>query len=660
MTDQSIPLPVLPARVSPGRAYFQCRNTRSKAGQDRKGKGKQRAYDPDESKSYSGLSFDAIYAGLEHSTVLKKLQQRTATFDSQRYSPPSQDVETVLYIEKDQSEATTHAGITEELAWSGSTLVWSKGSSIYRTHTFSEDADDKHHVVQALFAFFEVPAPPRADGLPDSSLPPEQRPTSPPSLVPDNGSSTSTDSNDDLYGPFHPRTPPPAWSDDNATASISQEAASTLTSVQQVRVLVVLLQEELRLYYPGGQLHIVPLSFPVSKIWAMERGLLLEKQTGAMKSTPHWLSGLSGTASSSTQSLPEPVFYSIIDPYEDAKPLTKVPDLLNIPAAKPLDPLKARQEAKTTRMTEAAVFCEDDERIVFISDRRDSSDPILLTMNCKTAKLSIWAYTTLVRDPMEEITAFRQLMKDEATAHHLNDMQSDRTLDLGSTSLRLPHATLGKRRRSSDEQSMHLPSSELDLPGFTAEHNTSHRPAGSTATQRRVSALLERRKSQHNPNATVSELLGGLAPAGLPLSGTSNGVSQDKQHRRTSLLKAATSAGMDRRSSTTRNELSVSLDRMAIGATNSHVHPHTLSQHTQLPALSQTPGMSVEPGQLASHEKQERLEAIVGNGDMERETSLRVSPHINKEPESDIYITRLYRTEVPGISSVTLILNSPS
>lgn len=648
MTEPSIPLAVLPERVSPGRAYFQCRNRiRRTRQEDRKGKGKQRADDFSGGANTCAIPPELIYAGIENSPLLRKLQQNKRRGRTTRPGLDSNEVHSLLHYEELGLPQSNRPDVTEELAWSGSTLIWSKGSSIYRKYTFSENPDDKQSIAQALFAYFEVPAPPKAQEQ-DPASSPASTSSSPPPLTNGSASPTSIYDDDDLYGPFHPRTPPPAWSDDNATASASQEAASTLTSVRKVRVLTVLLEEELRLYYPSGQLHIIPLPFEVKTIWAMERGLLLERQSESRTSLPNWFED-PPSASTSSQTMSDAVFYSMLDPFDAMKPVAKVSGLLNIPAAEPREPLQARQQTEVAPASSPSLYCDEDDQVVLVSDRRDSSEPIMVTLNAKTSRLSIWAYANIVRGPEAEVSAFKERMREEEKEEaQLNGLAGERSVDRGGTSFAALHGTLGKRRRSTDAQARPQ-SSELDILGLAGEGDQSQRPRGSTATSRRISALLDRRKNQHNPDATVSELLGSLAPAGNPSSAYTNGQSQDKARRRTSLLTTATSAVMDRRTSTTRNELSVSLDRMALVAPGAPSN----SQQSQAPMLPSQAGVAaatVDPGQLASHEKQERFEALVGNGDMEREVSMIGSLHFDHEARSDIYISRLHSVELNGTS----------
>jgi hypothetical protein len=277
------------------------------------------------------------------------------------------------------------------------------------------------------------------------------------------------------------------------------------------------------------------------------------------------------------------------------------------------------------------------------------SQAIIVTFNTKTTKLSIWSYAVVIPKPLDEVEAFRHKVKEQELeeTNSSDDLLGNVTIDKAGMSIAAPYLTLGKRRRSSDGLDNALPSSEPDFPASTADSETSHQPLGSTAISRRISALLDRRKSHHNPDSTVADLLGSLAPAGTQGASHASGSSQEKMHRRTTLLKNVTSAGMDRRSSTTRNELSVSLDRMAIGASLMPAHSQTSqpssSQQTTVP-------ITVDPGDLASHDEQERFEALVGHGELERETSLAATPHYDDHSNSDIFISRLYSVELSGIS----------
>lgn len=648
MADLSIPLPILPARVSPGRAYFQCRNRRQQSRDDGKGKGKQRASSSPNGDIPSGLAYDAIYAGLKDNPLFKKLQQDGARTDILEAGSNTPIIQTLLYCDSSpvRERGTYEPPLVEELAWCGSTLIWSKGTSIYRKYSFSEDLDEQQTIQQALFAYFEVPAKPKAQQEASDTSVTSSSPSSPPALTHASLSPSSSSSNEDLYGPFHSSTPLPPWSDDNATASATQEAASTLTSVCKVRVLVVLQAHALRLYYPNGQNHVVPLAFHVEKVFALERGVILQRKEMAKTPLPDWWPS---TSSSNTfnDSISEPVFYTLLEPSEEARPVSKVPALFNIPTACPADPFLARQQTKFPSSAHPTIYSEKEERIVYASDRKDTSQAVIVSLNRRTAKLSIWSYASVVPKPLDEVQAFRLKVKEEEL-EELNPIDELLgNISKAGTSFAAPLLTLGKRRRSNDGLDNAAPSSEPDFPASTADSEASQRPSGSTAISRRISALLDRRKSHHNPDSTVADLLGSLAPAGMQGATHATGSNQEKMHRRTALLKTVTSAGMDRRSSTTRNELSVSLDRMAIGASLMPAH-----SQTSQPSSSQQSAVptTVDPGELASHDKQERFEALVGHGELERETSVTAMPHYDDHSSSDIFISRLYSVELSGVS----------
>lgn len=645
MTDVSIPLPVLPARVSPGRAYFQGKaGRRRRSGkQDVKGKGKERAFESEAGEEFSGLSEDAIYAGIKDNPLLKKLRQGTGRIVALEGETATPEIQKVLWFDEPSSDHSNGSGLIEELAWCGSTLIWSKGSSVYRKYSFSERPDDKQTIKQALFAYFDLPAAPEQE---QDIHQPGHLSAQTSQLPRPRDSQTNRSGSNDLYGPFHSSTPIPPWSEDNVTASAAQEAASKLTSVRKVRVVAILQDEALRLYYPDGQHHIVPLNVPVRKVWAMERGIMLEKQMTPRTPLPDWWP--SSSLAKDAQMV-EPVFYSLLEPFEEARPVSKVSTIFDAPPAKPLHPLQARAQTKVSSMSPAALYQEQDERIVYLSDRKDLSEAIMVTFNAKTAKLSVWAYAHLVSKPLDEIETFRQHMQGqvyESGAHQGEGTASKRPARTSGTSFSAPHGTLGKRRRSSDGQNGPTSSSERDLPVSMEASEVSH-PSGSTAVSRRISALLDRRKSQHNPDSTIADLLGGPQLSTKQHLSHSGGSTQDIAHRRTSILKGAISTGMDRRTSTTRNELSVSLDRMAIGALAA---PPSV-QYSQLPASQQsTASVTVDPGQLASHDKQERFDALVGHGEMERETSLIATPHYDNDARSNLYISRLYSTVLAGVS----------
>lgn len=632
MTDPSIPLPSLPSRVSPGRAYFQCRNKVQQSRQASKGKGKQRAYDGSGDEELSSLPYDAIYAGIKDSPLFKKLQPENGN--------RLPEIQTRAYYAQTPFKCDSNASAVEELAWCGSTLIWSKGSSIYRKYSFSEDPNDKQTIEQALFAYFDVSSKPDPllNSKDDSSA--LSSPSATQELAHNETSTASSPQDDSLFGPFHSNTPLPPWSEDNTTASASQEAASTLTSTRKVRVLVILQSECILLYYPDGQKHIVPCVCKVEKLWAMERGVLLERHNVARAPLPNWWPSTS-SLNGSEHLVSEPKLYALLDPHEEVRPVSKVSSLFDIPASYPPEPSRPGQRPQVSSAGQISAFCEQDELIIYLSDRQDMSEPIIVTLNALTSKMSIWSYANVVKSPLDEVNAFRSAARGEV----LQEVDVRNNVSQFRAGVRPAyHPTLGKRRRSVDGQHILQLSSEPEIPASTTDGNSSHQISGATAVSRRVSSLLERRRSQHNPDSTVADLLGSTVPADQRSSYT-NGHKHVKAQRRTSVLQTATSSSMDRRTSTTRNELSVTLDRMAIGASlmpsNSQTSQPTSSQHSA--------ATMADPGQMAAQDRQERFEALVGHGELERETSVTGFAQHHEEASSDILISRLHSLDLIGI-----------
>lgn len=641
MTDLSIPLPSLPARVSPGRAYFQCRNKVRQSRQDSKGKGKHRVSESFNAEGPSSLPYDAVYAGIKDSPLFQKLKPKAGN------RPP--EVKTRLYCNQRASRESDTPDNVEELAWCESTLIWSRGSSIYRKYSFSEDPNDDQTIQQALFAYFDVPAKPKqrpTSSSSDSSA--SSTSSNAPSLRNDVSSPASSLQDDSLFGPFHSKVPPPPWSEDNTTASASQEAASTLTSTLRVRALVILQSRCILLYYPDGQKHIVPCLGQIERLWAMERGILLERRIASKVPLPNWWPSTSSENDLETD-IPEPRFYALLDPCQEAKPVSKVPNLFNIPSTHSPESSQARQSNKVSSSGQAITFCEQDEGIVLVSDRQDLSDPIIVTFNPLSSRVSVWSYANFEQNPLDEINSFRdRVSEDTMKWMNAGDTSTHNNATVRTSSnLAAYQPTLGKRRRSNEGHNQQQPSSEPDNPGFTTNGDYLYRNPGATAVSRHVTSLLERRKSQHNPDSTIADLLGSRA---LAEQRSTHAISQshDKLHRRTSTLQNAISSSMDRRTSTTRNELSVSLDRMAIGASlmpsGSQASQAISSQHSAAPTIA-------DPGHMAAQDRQERFEALVGHGELERETSLTsVRQQSRDDSLSDILISRLHSLEIPGVT----------
>lgn len=619
LMSPSLTLSPLQARqcdISPGRAYFSASN-RSRKGKERANDEDSEVLSFDEASSFSGQ--DGLPALLE---TLRSISRKKQTG---RYTARN-EAQIAIFVPTPALDKHGHLlncpeELPDELAWKGHTLVWSKGNTVFRKYSYTHSAsagssslavDDANEpsgriIQQALFAYFEVPA--RSSGSDQQE--PHSQPVASTSSLPDTASDNS------LFGPF--REPlPPAWSDDNANASATRATASTLTSVKIVRALCVRFWDNIYLYYPDGAHHVVPIDFPVKTVWPLDRGILLERDVNAVG---HTASRFSWEDEESTAG--QSAYYVLLDPFDSVKPVAKARILTGIPDAFAPNPLLARQSV--TAHGQSKPMPDLDERVVFTSgSRSDGSEPIIVTLHKKKGRLSVWTYSQVPASPKSTYNQFKQrIMQQELAESEANwpvaANMSNGTMQDDVATGRLPSA-IGKRRRS--EQSAIEP-----LPGAAA----------STAAQRQISTLLDRRKSTMNPNASVVDFLEAMGTdtrgfsAGNVAAAAAGRSSQGAEQPLRRASTALSSEFMNRRHSAVRTELSVSLNRMALG-----------SQRKQ----------SLANGAVA--------EAIMGadelvqpgHGEIERETSFVIEEYREEREQTDFYMARLGSVDVSDADQI--------
>ncbi|PLW23072.1 hypothetical protein PCASD_10528 [Puccinia coronata f. sp. avenae] len=167
----------------------------------------------------------------------------------------------------------------EELCWKASTLIWSKGSLIFRKFDYSttnsslaQDSTFRQHVIQALFAYFD-----------------------PPSLT---SPTTSLDfaSGDHLPTPLsfqeQAQSTQPSkfsaepWSDNRLTQRSDQQKRWRSSNATPVRALCVLLSEVMKIYFDTGEEYTLAVPFPIQKAWPIERGVMMMKKPTSVRPRP--------------------------------------------------------------------------------------------------------------------------------------------------------------------------------------------------------------------------------------------------------------------------------------------------------------------------------------------------------------------------------------
>lgn len=368
----------------------------------------------------------------------------------------------------------------EELSWTKRKVVWTRGGSIYRTYTFVEQEQD---VVQALFAWFEVE---------------DRNTTTPTQSVPQND-------NPSTFGPFR-RPPPPAWTDDPLALPVDPTPTLPSPSTHLERSLIIFLSDIAFVYPPSGGSHPFQLPFHLRRAWAMDKGILMERA----KEGKEVLGEMSAEL---------PTLYSLLNPADEIKVVSSASALSN---------LFSTTYAQAKSPTEPVQDFQD--RLVFASDRRDGSEPILVSVNKRTRKISVLAYGRV---------------DTEADSFDLNEMRMDK----------------GKRN---DDQTNASTSLVQERPAPAVKRKRS-----SVANSSRLAAAHDRERIQRRPSA----INGSLPVTGAATSEEADlldalGGTMGAAMKRTASAISAMSA-VDRRGSVTRNELSVTMDRMALGVGSS-------------------------------------------------------------------------------------------
>jgi anaphase-promoting complex subunit 1 len=382
--------------------------------------------------------------------------------------------------------------IIEELSWTKSRVIWAKGGSIYRTFTFKEHGQD---VVQALFAWFEV------------SVPTESTSSS---------STTTFDDTTSTFGPFQ-RPPPPVWTDDALALPVDPTASQPPPVIRLERSLVIFLADIAFVYPPSGGTFPFQLPFHLRRAWAMDKGILLEREREGKE-----VFGAPGGEHIAELA----TLYSLLNPADEIKVVSSTPSLSNLFSTSTSEYAMAAHP--TTPVQDLS------DRIIFASDRRDGSEPILVSVNRRSMSVSVWSYG--------------RVDTELSGTFNLNDEAGTEEMSKGTS-------------RDKDHMDDIPPSSR---PGGSYKRkrssvgNVSTLPSNSNDRER-----LQRRPSTVNGIATGA----GAEEADL-LEALGESIGAIAMKRTASALSSMSAP--DRRGSVTRNELSITMDRMALGVGSSN------------------------------------------------------------------------------------------
>lgn len=420
---------------------------------------------------------------------LSKLSRRTRT--------AQQAPSTFLVSSFDPSRAEgAPAPPLEELSWTGSSVVWARGGTVVRTYTFASQGQD---VSQALFAYFPVPSEPSSPVASTSAI--------------------RTD--DATFSPFR-RPPPPAWTDDPLALPIHPTPSLPSAPPSLERHLVIFLSDIAFAYSPSGGSVPFQLPFHLRRAWAMDRGILLERAEEG---------GEGDQAEMAT-------LYSLLDPSEEMKVVSTTCSLSQLFPSRTTSTASPPAQPIATGPTEPIQDLQD--RIIFVSSRTDGSEPVLVSANASTGKISIWAYAQL-EDALDEpasTTAEKGKGKEKAAAKPLPALGVGGDRSLSS----------GKRKRSSFANAS---SASISLGD---RDRLQRRPSGVGGAGGAGPGSISLAVGATNGGTEEADLLEALGES----MGAGAGV------KRTASAMSALAA-VDRRGSVTRNELSITMDRMALG-----------------------------------------------------------------------------------------------
>lgn len=168
--------------------------------------------------------------------------------------------------------------IDEELFWFDFTLVWSRGTTVYRTFTYDHEGQ---RVKKAMFAWFrEMPMP--AGGNQE---------------ITHSGTPVSDDTQSAMRRTKKPTKKPPAktfgpWASSYNASWSSRSTSKTASQTEELygadhnplqRCLVVFLENIARVYFPSGEDKILPIPFQLDNAWPLPGGGLMLQRAANRK-----------------------------------------------------------------------------------------------------------------------------------------------------------------------------------------------------------------------------------------------------------------------------------------------------------------------------------------------------------------------------------------
>ena len=427
-----------------------------------------------------------------------------------------------LHVPQDHDRG---APTDDELTWTRNRVVWSRGGAVYRSFSYDQDGQD---VVHALFADFND------DSTASDSVREPVASTSAVTL----DSISSTRYFESASGPYHSRNPT-AWSDDPLPLPTEPPTGERPLQSTPQRHLVVIFPQTAFIYPAAGGFIPVHCPFRIRRAWPLEVGILLERAADV----PRRGAAPDGDDKHSSS----PILWSLSKILGEVKPVE-------------ISGSGAPTEWRGLFATQIEPMYDPSQEIIFSSTGRQSVPPIVITANAATGELVVWQYAR--QEPkLEEVGGWPS--DEAAVLAPISTVTGPLAPSVQTPSLK-PH--LPDNLPVTSSPMSRGPSS---LSGTKRKHGVSfvdpEAPSAREERSIRRSSAYGGLNGSDNRRPRVSLVRGPLDPEeemldALALHSEPPGMTAS----RASQAPPRWPHQGDRRTSLTRNDLSVTMDRMAL------------------------------------------------------------------------------------------------
>ncbi|SCZ94668.1 BZ3500_MvSof-1268-A1-R1_Chr12-3g04033 [Microbotryum saponariae] len=452
-------------------------------------------------------------ATLTRSSYLHRLVQLSRRAEAPACSRSSS---THSFVASPESSSTI-----EHLSWSGHRVVHASGSSIVRTYSFP------HAVVrQAVFAQLPTRATNHNRSVNRSGA------SSTSSSSPSRTTAAGPDRHATLFGPFQP-APPMPWTDDPLPLPLHPPEPTSENEQENLATQQVL-ERHLLVSLSTDELYVYPLAPTGAGPWIVP--LASAQHESSPPSSTHPPSG----EEHKMWSLPRGVLIETKGGYWDT-----------------LDDVK--HSIKRIQDPEPTTTTLRPHKIVQVLALNTDDRALLVTINTVESKLDVWSCTRSNLDrPKESSTKGKARAKSDLTARRSMILPG---LDEIAHHDPAANDRVGSKRKRNGSVAATAPRMSVGSSSLAA--------GASTSVNRRIS-LSAPPTSSYAAEANEEHLL----MEALAASGASGSVGMRRN------ATSASSAGLaheNRRTSLTRNELSVTMDRMALGQGGGSSQGHVLT-----------------------------------------------------------------------------------